>query len=145
MQEQNYKNHMRKAPMAYYAGILMGLIVFIGSIIKFVRSYQTHFTGLLTPILLAMLGIGLILIGYYVRMFALKAQDRAIRAEENLRHFALTGKLLDKKLKLSQVIALRFASDEEFLELAKRAAEENLNKDQIKSSVKNWRADYYRV
>lgn len=145
MQEQNYKNHMRKAPMTYYIGVLMGLIVILGAAVKFYRSYQTHFTGLLTPVLLIFLGIGLILIGWYARMFALIAQDRAIRAEENLRHFAMTGKLLDKSLTISQIIALRFASDEEFVGLAKKAVDEKLNKNQIKSSIKNWKADHHRV
>ena len=53
-------------------------------------------------------------------VFAVGAQDRAIRAEENLRHFALTGKLLDKRLRKSQVIALRFADDDEFVLLQKK-------------------------
>ena len=78
-------------------------------------------------------------------MYALKAQDRAIRAEENLRHFVLTGKLLDPRIEIRQVIALRFAPDEEFVALAGRAAEESLTPDAIKQAVKNWRADEYRV
>jgi hypothetical protein len=80
-----------------------------------------------------------------MRQFALKAQDRAIRAEENLRHFVMTGKLLDPRLTIRQIIGLRFASDEEFLELEKRAVEETLSEDDIKKAVKNWRADYYRA
>jgi len=78
-------------------------------------------------------------------MFALKAQDRAIRAEENLRHFVMTGKLLDPRLDIRQVIALRFASDGEFVALAERAAKEAMTPDAIKQAVKNWRADQYRV
>ena len=82
---------------------------------------------------------------YYTRTFALKAQDRAIRAEENLRHFALTGKLLDTRLGMRQIIALRFAPDEEFLELARKAADANTPAADIKRAVKNWRADNYRA
>jgi hypothetical protein len=78
-------------------------------------------------------------------MFALKAQDRAIRAEENLRHFALAGKLLDPRITIWQVIALRFAPDGEFLALAKKAAEEGTAPDDIKKSIQVWRADTYRV
>jgi hypothetical protein len=81
----------------------------------------------------------------FVRMFALKAQDRAIRAEENLRHFALTGKLLPATLSIGQIIALRFASDEEFVALAATAASENLSSKEIKQSINNWKADTYRV
>jgi hypothetical protein len=82
---------------------------------------------------------------YFARSFALKAQDRAIRSEENLRYFAMTGKLLDSRLTVRQIIGLRFASDDEFVALAKRAAEENLSEDDIKKAVKNWKADTYRV
>ncbi len=84
--------------------------------------------------------------GYFTfRSFSLKAQDRAIRAEENLRHFVLTGKLLDKSLTISQIIGLRFASDEEFLGLAERAVKEKLSSTDIKKAVKTWRADNHRA
>ena len=66
------------------------------------------------------------MIFWYAREFAVGAQDRAILAQENLRHLALTGKLLDKRLRKSQVIALRFADDTEFLLLAEKAANENM-------------------
>ena len=69
----------------------------------------------------------------------------AIRAEENLRHFALTGKLLDSRLTIKQIIGLRFASDAEFVELARKAAYEGLSQDAIKRAVKNWRADHNRL
>jgi hypothetical protein len=75
----------------------------------------------------------------------LKAQDRAIRAEENLRHYVLTGKLLDPRVTTRQVISLRFAPDEELVALAQKAAEENLSEDEIKKAIKNWRSDDYRV
>ena len=69
---------------------------------------------------------------FFCRVFALKAQDRAIRAEENLRYFVLTGQLLDPRLGIRQIIALRFAPDDEFVGLAKRAASEQLTEDAIK-------------
>jgi hypothetical protein len=72
-------------------------------------------------------------------------QDRAIRAEENMRHYIMTGKLLDRQLTMPQIIALRFASDAEFLELAKRAIDEKLTNKQIKEAIKDWRADHHRA
>jgi len=87
----------------------------------------------------------LLVIGSLVRTYALKAQDRAIRAEENLRHFILTGKPFDSRLNIRQIIALRFASDEELPTLAKKAAEENLRSKEIKQQIKDWRADNYRI
>jgi hypothetical protein len=75
----------------------------------------------------------------------LKAQDRAIRAEENLRHYVLTGKLLPPNLKISQIVALRFAPDDEFLPLIEQTLDKNLTQKEIKKEVKNWKSDEYRV
>jgi hypothetical protein len=80
-----------------------------------------------------------------LRLSMLKAQDRAIRAEQALRHFIATGKPLDPRLTLGQIIALRFASDAEYVDLARRAADEGLAPDDIKRAVKNWRPDTHRV
>jgi len=38
----------------------------------------------------------------FTRNLAMGVQDRAIRAEENLRHFTLTGKLLDPRLTIKR-------------------------------------------
>jgi hypothetical protein len=92
-----------------------------------------------------MLSFGTILTALFARTFALRAQDRAIRAEEQLRYYVMTGKLLDPRLSIRQIIGLRFASNEEFVALAQRAADQNLSPKDIKQAVKNWRADTYRV
>jgi hypothetical protein len=95
--------------------------------------------------LIVALTISAILLFVFVRVFPLKAQDRAIRAEEQLRHYVLTGKLLDARLSVRQIVALRFASDAELVSLAQRAADQSLSPDAIKREVKQWRADTYRV
>jgi hypothetical protein len=68
--------------------------------------------------LVVLVSIIFVLIAWYAREFALKAQDRAIRAEEGLRYFIMTGKAFPSELKLSQIIALRFASDAEYLDIS---------------------------
>jgi hypothetical protein len=87
----------------------------------------------------------LIIIYALVRSYPLKAQDRAIRAEENLRHYVLTQKLPDSNLSLKQIIALRFASDAELPELSKKAAAEQMSPDAIKKSIQQWRGDSNRI
>jgi hypothetical protein len=82
---------------------------------------------------------------YYVRQFAIGVQNRAIRAEENFRHFILTGKPLDSRLHMGQVIALRFAPDDEFIPLCKEAAERQLTPDEIKKQISRWKGDYHRI
>lgn len=144
MQSQNLKNHSRY--VAWYTFVLLALILVIlgGSVWNFYRAYD-HRSGRLVAALLFALGLTTVFFYIYARRFALKAQDRAIRAEENFRHFVLTGKPLDSRLRLGQVIALRFAEDEEFVALAKRAADENIKGFEIKKEIKNWKADHHRV
>ena len=137
---QNYANHRRFVPLFHYVLSALILLTFIGSCVNLYKSCgagQNVYSASLITVLSAM-GF---LFFRFIRNFPLKVQDRAIRAEENLRHFAMTGKLLDKRLTLREIIGLRFASDEEFLALAKRAADENLSEDAIKKAVKTWRAD----
>ena len=90
----------------------------------------------------------LFLLPLLVRSYALKLQNRIILNEMRNRYFHLTGKTFDEKereLKLSQIIGLRFASDEEFLGLMDRAIAEKLTAKEIKQQIKNWRGDYLRV
>jgi hypothetical protein len=83
-----------------------------------------------------------------LRTYPLKVQDRVIRLEERLRLQALAPAEWHTqiyRLTEEQLIGLRFAADDEVLELAKQALEENLNRKQIKERIKDWRADYWRV
>ena len=129
-----------------YHAVLFGLLVltFIGSLVNLYKSFGDH-QGLYSASLIVVLDVCVLMLFFFCRIFALKAQDRAIRAEENLRHFVLAGRLLDARLTIRQIIGLRFASDAEFVELAKRAVAENLSEDAVKRAVKSWRADTYRV
>lgn len=144
MKEQNYSNHARLAPGYHFVLAPVLLLTCIGSLVNLWKSLGDH-QRLYSASLIAVLSFCAFFIAGYARIFALKAQDRAIRAEENLRHFVLTGKPLDPRLGVKQIVALRFASDGEFVELARRAAEESMEPDAIKRAVKNWRADHYRV
>jgi hypothetical protein len=129
-------------PGFHYVAFALWLAIFIGSLVHLFRATPDN---LYTAALIVAMSILIVIVAWYTRSFALKAQDRAIRAEENLRHFVLTGKPLDSRLRMSQIIALRFASDEEFVVLAGKAADEKLSANTIKQSIKNWKADYYRV
>lgn len=146
MEQQSYAKHAKFVPL--YHQVLAGLIfiTFIGSLVNLYRRFtEINHTGRLSAELITLLTIALFIATLFARIFPLKAQDRAIRAEENLRYFALTGKLLDARLNIKQIIGLRFASDGEFVELARRAADEGLSQDAIKKAVKQWRPDYDRL
>jgi len=141
--EQNYANHRRWVPMYHFVASLMILLTLIGAGINLYRSFGTD--NLYSASLIFVNTLALLFVFFFARTFAIKAQDRAIRAEENLRHFVMDGKLIDPKVTVRQIIGLRFASDDEFLDLEKRAVKENLSEEGIKKAVKNWRADTYRA
>ncbi len=143
MAEQSYQQHTQRVPGYLAAGLGMSA-AFIGSCVNLYQSLGDH-QRLYSASLLVLVSLSALVLGYYSRTFALKVQDRAIRAEENLRHYVLTGKLLDKRLSARQIVGLRFASDEEFPALAREAAEGGLSGDEIKKRVKNWRPDFDRA
>lgn len=122
----------------------MILLTLIGSCVNLQQSLGDH-QRLYSASLIAVSSLSMFILFYFARAFALKAQDRAIRAEERLRFFVLTGKLPDPRLTMGQFLALRFAPDEELLGLAKRAVEERLSNSDIKKAVKNWKADFDRA
>ena len=144
MPDQNYSNHRQYVPIYHYVVLPVLFLTIIGSIVNLVESWGDH-TRLYSASLIVVLAVASFLMLFLLRVFALKAQDRAIRAEENMRHFAMTGRLLDARLTVRQVVGLRFASDGEFVALAQRAAAENLTEDAIKRAIKTWRPDTYRV
>jgi len=142
MNEQSFKNHSRYIPLWHYITPLILVAILGGSIVNLIHAdAHTHYSAAL----ILLISVVLIIIYWYARAFALKAQDRAIRAEENFRHFILTGKPFDDRLRMSQIIALRFAPDDEFPSLAKRAVEEKLRSKEIKAAIQKWKADHNRV
>lgn len=143
MSVQNYSNHVRRVPV-FVATMLILMLTTVGAIVNLVLSWGDH-ERLYGASLILVVSACAVVIGGCSRSFPLKAQDRAIRAEENLRHYALTGKLLDARLTPPQIAALRFASDPEFVALAQEAANKGTKPDEIKRAVKNWRPDTHRV
>ncbi|MCX6205950.1 MAG: DUF6526 family protein [Bacteroidetes bacterium] len=142
MKEQNFKNHLRFVTLYHQVGLPLLLVLLIGSVINLVTSSKENlYSASLILVTNILLGITL----YFARAFALKANDRAIRAEENFRHFIISGSPLPAGLRLGQIVALRFASDAELVALAAKAKSENLGSNAIKEQIQNWRADHERV
>ena len=142
MSAQQYSNHARYDPLWHFMALPLALAGLIASLVNLFRCSEGN---CFEAILLVLIFLILVVVVLVVRNYGLKAQDRAIRAEERLRYFVLTGKPLDPRLRLGQIIALRFASDEELPALAHRAAEEQLKPAQIKQAIQHWKADRHRV
>lgn len=141
--EQNYSNHVRWNRLFHFVLVPLLVINLLWQVVQLIMAPSwAIFFGVL-------LGFTLILLAVSARLMALKAQDRVIRLEERLRHQqTLEGELLARSGDLTpgQVIALRFAPDDELAELVDRTlnGEFARNRD-IKAAVKNWRADHHRV
>lgn len=140
---QNYRNHVRWFPPFHF---VLAPLMAANLIYWAVRLYQEPGWD---HAALVILGVSLIFLMLIARLFALKNQDRIIRLEESLRYSRLLTPELKERagdLRLSQIIALRFASDEELPSLLERtlSGELKTQKD-IKLAVKDWRADHHRV
>lgn len=142
MKEQNFKNHSKWVPGYHFVSFLAIVILLVGSIRNLVVFSEGN---MYVSTLLVLISFVLLFMFYFLRVFALKAQDRAIRVEENFRHYLLTGKQLPSGLKTRQIIGLRFASDTEFPDLALKADKEQLSEKEIKMAINEWKADFYRA
>lgn len=140
---QNYGNHAKFVPMFHYVAAPI-LLVNLG-----VALYRavTGFSG--DTVLTALVAVALLIIGLFARIFALGAQDRTIRLEERLRLHELLPD--DKKprindIETSQLVALRFASDDELPGLVDKVLSGELtDQKSIKQAVSSWRADHQRL
>jgi hypothetical protein len=139
---QNFANHVRLDPPHHFFVLPVFAISWIISLVLLVR-HPGFLSGwrvvLATAAIIAVLRI---------RSYPLRVQDRVIRLEERLR---LAGLLPESQrpqiaqLTEEQLIALRFASEEEVAGLVQRAVTEKLSRSDIKKAVRNWWPDYWRV
>jgi hypothetical protein len=139
---QSFANHTRFDPPFHFFLLPLGLVAIVLSVIRIIHRPT------LASTLLLILAVGFVMIAAKTRSYSLKVQDRVIRLEERLRLAMLipeAGRARTRELTESQLIALRFASDDELPGLAMRALNEGLTSKQIKSSIQSWRGDYFRV
>lgn len=140
---QNFKNHARLVPLYHYVTFLILLAVLAWSIVQLVRAPAVD------RFFLFLMALGLTLAVYWARAFALGVQDRIIRLEERLRMERLLSEALRARIgdfTVEQLVGLRFASDGELEELARRVLDEGIaDRKTIKSMVESWRADHQRI
>lgn len=141
---QNYQNHRRLNPFHHFVLLPITLAIFVWTII---HIFQDD-TAIGSKIYFLLIACAILFASMISRLYALKNQDRIIRLEMRQRYFELTGKSFaekEKQLRLGQIIALRFAGDEELLSLIERAILEKLPSKEIKIAIKNWQGDTNRV
>ncbi len=145
MKKQNYNNHrIYYLPHhLFFYGFLLALISL--SVYECVKAQENKMIWAMFTTILLLLGF----LSFMVRQhYALGNQNRIAKTELLFRYYTVTNKnpaTLETKLCLSQILALRFAGDDELENLAEKTINENLTADEIKRSIKNWRADNLRV
>ncbi|MBC6367931.1 DUF6526 family protein [Algoriphagus sp. AK58] len=145
MKTQNYHNHTRYYAFHHFVITPLTLIYFIWTLIRMDFSSSEAISDSLYSLIGALI---IVMLPLLARLYALKLQNRIILNEMRIRYFHLTGKSFEdeeQKLKLGQIIALRFASDDELIDLMKIAIAKNLSPKEIKLQIKNWKGDYRRV
>lgn len=145
MKTQNYQNHRKFYAPHHF--IFLPLVIFLQGygVYKVFSDSDNH-------LLWTLFSITIFLILYLAIMvrqhYALGLQNRMVRLEFKQRYFEIFNKRSDEveeKLKFGQIAALRFAYDDEFKILLERALKENISGDEIKKSIKNWKADEHRI
>jgi hypothetical protein len=142
-QTQTLGTHRRFIPAWHFFALPVLIInVFVVGL-KFGRDLSLSNAW---PVIVAIaLAIGIVL----SRTMPLRAQDRIIRLEERIRLERLVPADLRGRvgeLTPDQLIALRFAPDDEVPELTRRVLGGELQtRADIKGAVKNWRGDHLRV
>lgn len=145
MEKQNFKNHARYYPFHHFVITPLTLILLGWTVAKADFSTSDSTSASIYQLLIALI---LTLLPLLARIYALKVQNRMILNEMRIRYFHLTGNPFYEKedhLKLGQIIALRFASDEELVDLMEKSIEKGLSPKEIKLQIKNWKGDYRRV
>ena len=140
---QSFKNHARIVPL--FHGVAFPLVGFY----MVWSAYRAIMRPSWDTVVPALLGVSLVLMFFFARIFALTVQDRVIRLEMRLRMRELLPPELVARIPeftTAQLVALRFASDAELPALARRVLDDRLNdKKAIKQMIKDWQADHLRV
>jgi hypothetical protein len=144
MEKQSFKNHIRyyvPHHFVYYPIIML----FLAFSVYFIFTSEDK----LIWTFICAIFVVLFCLAFMLRQhYALTLQNRMVRLELRYRYFSLTGKRLEdfeKQLKEDQLFALRFAPDEELIELIDRTLLENLSGTEIKKAIIHWKGDYERV
>ena len=142
-QAQGFATHRRFIPAWHFFALPVLVANVIALAVHFAR--QPGIANAWSVIVALALVIGI----YLSRSMPLRAQDRIIRLEERTRLDRILPSDLRGRageLSASQLIALRFAPDDEVPELTRRALNGELKtQGDIKRAIRNWRADHLRV
>jgi hypothetical protein len=141
-QPQSFANHAKVVPAYHY--FTFGLLA-VNLLWNLYRTAVGFSVGQLMSLFVA---IALVMVFFFARLFALTVQDRVIRLEMRLRLAQLAPDLASRfdDFTVNQLCSLRFASDAELPELARKVLAEKLDdRKAIKQQIRDWKADNLRA
>jgi hypothetical protein len=140
---QSFENHARIIPayhMAVFGILALNLVWCVYRLVRFPGAES---------VMALLLAVAFVLLAFYARIFALTVQDRVIRLEMQLRLKRLLPPDLQSRIPEfthRQLVAMRFASDEELPDLCRAVLKDNMTDTKaIKKMIKSWRPDYLRA
>jgi len=140
---QTFANHARIVPVYHYVAFPLFAVNFFFALYQVVTAFSW------ANLVAFGVAVALILLFFVARVMALTVQDRVIRLEETLRMRALLPADLQPRIgefSVKQMVALRFASDAELPDLARKVLDEKIQGQKaIKQLVRDWRADFQRA
>jgi Family of unknown function (DUF6526) len=140
---QTYATHTRYIPAFHFFVLPVLMVNIVVAAMAFIRDPRFATVWAIVVAIALFLGI------LYLRFMPVKAQDRIIRLEERTRLERLVPADLRGRvgeLTAAQLVAIRFAPDDEVADLTRRALNGELKTQKdIKLAIRNWRADYLRV
>lgn len=140
---QSFENHVKIVPLFHQVTLPIFLLNLIWSVVRLIRHPGAE------SVVSLLLAIAFVLGFLYARMFALTVQDRVIRLEMRLRLQQVLPSDLRARIgefAVGQLVALRFASDGELPDLAKKVLDEKLtDRKAIKKMIRDWQSDYLRA
>lgn len=140
---QSFENHTKNVPLFHFVVAPILLVNLLWAFYRLVT--QSSVSNLMS----ALLAVGLMLLFFFARTFALGVQDRVIRLEERLRLDRILPDDLSPSINdytTNQLVALRFASDDELPDLSRKILDEGISdRKTIKKMIINWRADHQRI
>ena len=146
---QNLKNHRKFYPLHHFIFYPVTLALLVFSVVKLwnninVNSEYLTIWAVISAIIVLIIVLSLMLRQHY----ALGLQDRIIVNEYKLRYYTLIGNRLENStyhFSDAQIFALRFATDDELMDLMHQTVQNNWSPSKIKRNIKNWKADNSRV
>jgi len=141
MSEQTYRHHTHHPVLTYVTGLFAAVAL--------AAMVEQQFRGRETRDLAIWALVGAVFVlGTLTRQSTTALQDRIIMLEMKIRCAELLPAGQDtnlQNLSTTQIVALRFASDEELGALLERAVREKLSPNDIKASIRTWRPDPHRT